>query len=187
MELRRSGFSEPEIRARENQLRQNSTASTATALKGALYPRTDCRGREHRCRRGRLREGNLPDGHAEWRVAPPRSGPARKAWFDGRAAEPNRRTQGAWTWCKKRPSSRTSRMSLRRTRPRPFIWPPAVRRHAPASEAKATGAEDSDSRRGRRSNRPPTNNRSALHFPLDSVKQRLPMDRLENLNRERLS
>ena len=33
MELRRSGFSESEIRARENQLRQNSAASTATALK----------------------------------------------------------------------------------------------------------------------------------------------------------
>jgi trigger factor len=33
MELRRSGFSEAEIRARENQLRQNSGASTATALK----------------------------------------------------------------------------------------------------------------------------------------------------------
>ncbi len=33
MELRRSGFSEVEIRARENQLRQNSTAGTATALK----------------------------------------------------------------------------------------------------------------------------------------------------------
>ncbi|MFO0789986.1 MAG: trigger factor [Pirellulales bacterium] len=33
MELRRSGFSETEIRARENQLRQNSTASTANALK----------------------------------------------------------------------------------------------------------------------------------------------------------
>jgi trigger factor len=33
MELRRSGFSETEIRARENQLRQNSKASTATALK----------------------------------------------------------------------------------------------------------------------------------------------------------
>ncbi len=33
MELRRSGFSETEIRARENQLRQNSDASTATALK----------------------------------------------------------------------------------------------------------------------------------------------------------
>lgn len=33
MELRRSGFSEADIRARENQLRQNSAASTATALK----------------------------------------------------------------------------------------------------------------------------------------------------------
>jgi trigger factor len=33
MELRRSGFSEAEIRARENMLRQNSTSSTATALK----------------------------------------------------------------------------------------------------------------------------------------------------------
>ncbi|MGI9456278.1 MAG: trigger factor [Aeoliella sp.] len=33
MEMRRSGFSEAEIRARENQLRQNSNASTATALK----------------------------------------------------------------------------------------------------------------------------------------------------------
>jgi trigger factor len=33
MELRRSGFSDAEIRARENLLRQNSTASTATALK----------------------------------------------------------------------------------------------------------------------------------------------------------
>ncbi len=33
MELRRSGFSEAEIRARENLLRQNSTVSTATALK----------------------------------------------------------------------------------------------------------------------------------------------------------
>jgi trigger factor len=33
MELKRSGFSETEIRARENQLRQNSAASTATALK----------------------------------------------------------------------------------------------------------------------------------------------------------
>jgi len=33
MELRRSGFSEADIRARENQLRQNSNASTATALK----------------------------------------------------------------------------------------------------------------------------------------------------------
>jgi len=33
MELRRSGFSEAEIRARENQLRQNSAASTSTALK----------------------------------------------------------------------------------------------------------------------------------------------------------
>ncbi|HEY4232523.1 MAG TPA: trigger factor, partial [Lacipirellulaceae bacterium] len=33
MELRRSGFSEAEISARENQLRQNSAASTATALK----------------------------------------------------------------------------------------------------------------------------------------------------------
>jgi len=33
MELRRSGFSEAEIRARENMLRQNSGASTATALK----------------------------------------------------------------------------------------------------------------------------------------------------------
>ncbi len=33
MELRRSGFSEAEIRARENELRQNSAASTATALK----------------------------------------------------------------------------------------------------------------------------------------------------------
>jgi trigger factor len=33
MELRRSGFGEAEIRARENQLRQNSAATTATALK----------------------------------------------------------------------------------------------------------------------------------------------------------
>jgi len=33
MELRRSGFSESEIRARQNVLRQNSTASTARALK----------------------------------------------------------------------------------------------------------------------------------------------------------
>ncbi|QDV72923.1 trigger factor [Botrimarina mediterranea] len=33
MELRRSGFSEGEIRARENELRQNSTAGTAAALK----------------------------------------------------------------------------------------------------------------------------------------------------------
>ena len=33
MELRRSGFSESEIRARENLLRQNSAASTSTALK----------------------------------------------------------------------------------------------------------------------------------------------------------
>lgn len=33
MELRRSGFSEAEIRARENQLRQNSAVSTAKALK----------------------------------------------------------------------------------------------------------------------------------------------------------
>ena len=33
MELRRSGFPESEIRARENQLRQNSAESTATALK----------------------------------------------------------------------------------------------------------------------------------------------------------
>lgn len=33
MELRRSGFSEAEIRARENMLRQNSKASTAAALK----------------------------------------------------------------------------------------------------------------------------------------------------------
>lgn len=33
MELRRSGFSEGEIRARENELRQNSSASTAAALK----------------------------------------------------------------------------------------------------------------------------------------------------------
>jgi trigger factor len=33
MELRRSGFSEAEIRARENMLRQNSNASTANALK----------------------------------------------------------------------------------------------------------------------------------------------------------
>jgi trigger factor len=33
MELRRSGFSEAEIRARENQLRQNSAASTSVALK----------------------------------------------------------------------------------------------------------------------------------------------------------
>lgn len=33
MELRRSGFGETEIRARENQLRQNSNASTAAALK----------------------------------------------------------------------------------------------------------------------------------------------------------
>ncbi len=33
MELRRSGFSEAEIRARENSLRQNSAASTAKALK----------------------------------------------------------------------------------------------------------------------------------------------------------
>lgn len=33
MELRRSGFSETEIRARENQLRQNSAAGTAEALK----------------------------------------------------------------------------------------------------------------------------------------------------------
>jgi trigger factor len=33
MEMRRSGFSEAEIRARENVLRQNSAASTATALK----------------------------------------------------------------------------------------------------------------------------------------------------------
>jgi trigger factor len=33
MELRRSGFSEAEIRARENQVRQNSAAATATALK----------------------------------------------------------------------------------------------------------------------------------------------------------
>ncbi len=33
MELRRAGFSEAEIRARENQLRQNGTASTANGLK----------------------------------------------------------------------------------------------------------------------------------------------------------
>src|SRR3954463_5216710 len=33
MEMRRSGFSEAEIRARENMLRQNSAASTSTALK----------------------------------------------------------------------------------------------------------------------------------------------------------
>ncbi len=33
MELRRSGFSEAEIRARENQLRQNSASTTAVALK----------------------------------------------------------------------------------------------------------------------------------------------------------
>lgn len=33
MEMRRSGFSEADIRARENQLKQNSAAATATALK----------------------------------------------------------------------------------------------------------------------------------------------------------
>jgi trigger factor len=33
MELRRSGFSEADIRARENQLRQNSMVATAAALK----------------------------------------------------------------------------------------------------------------------------------------------------------
>jgi trigger factor len=33
MELRRAGFSEAEIRARQNELRQNSAASTARALK----------------------------------------------------------------------------------------------------------------------------------------------------------
>ena len=33
MELRRAGFSEAEIRARQNELRQNSAASTAKALK----------------------------------------------------------------------------------------------------------------------------------------------------------
>jgi len=33
LELQRSGFSDSEIRARENELRQNSTSSTATALK----------------------------------------------------------------------------------------------------------------------------------------------------------
>ena len=95
MELRRSGFSEAEIRARENQLRQNSTASHGHGPQGALHPGADRRGGEDRRRRGRLREGNLPDRRAERRVAAARAGPARKTRPDGRAAEPDHRAQGA--------------------------------------------------------------------------------------------
>ena len=95
MELRRSGFSEAEIRARENELRQNSTASHRHGAEGALHPRADRRGGEDRRRRGRLREGNLPDRRAKRRIAPARAGPARKTRPDGRAAEPDHRAQGA--------------------------------------------------------------------------------------------
>ena len=109
MELRRSGFSEAEIRARENLLRQNSTASHGHGAQGALHPRADRRRREDRRGRGRLREGNLPDRRAKRRVAAARAGPAGKARPDGRAAEPDHRAQGARSWCNRKPSSRTSR------------------------------------------------------------------------------
>ena len=78
MELRRSGFSEAEIRARENDAAAEQRREHGHGSQGALHPRADRRGREDRRGRGRLREGNLPDRRAERRIAPARAGPVRK-------------------------------------------------------------------------------------------------------------
>ena len=79
LELRRSGFSEHEIQAHANELRQNSAVSTARALKEHFI--LERIAEEEKIDGGRtgLRRGNSPDRRAERRERPPRAGPDREA------------------------------------------------------------------------------------------------------------
>ena len=94
LELRRSGFSDDEIRAHENELRQNSRAATARALK------------EHFILERIAEEEKIEDEPEDYdheialiaaqsgESAAARSGPAGKAGLDGQLAESDRRTKG---------------------------------------------------------------------------------------------
>ena len=94
MELRRSGFSEAEIRARENVLRQNSAASTARSLKEHFILERIAEDESIEAEEGDFEKENLPHGDAKWRVAAAGAGPNREAGPHGRAAKPDHRTQG---------------------------------------------------------------------------------------------
>ena len=94
MELQRSGFSEEEIRAHENSLRQNSMASTARALKEHFILERIAEEEEIDAGERGLRGRNRLDRRAERRIAAAGAGPAGKERLDGRAAEPDRRAQG---------------------------------------------------------------------------------------------
>ncbi len=94
MELQRSGFSDEEIRAHENALRQNSTVSTARALKEHFILERIAEEQEI--------DANEADYEEEIRLiasqgdeSPRRSaGPHRKKRHHGRVAEPDHRAQG---------------------------------------------------------------------------------------------
>ena len=92
MELQRSGFSDEEIHAHENALRQNSTASTARALKEHFILERIAEEEKIEPTEDGLRRGNPADRRAERRVAAAGAGAAGK--------EPAR-----WTSCETRSSS----------------------------------------------------------------------------------
>ena len=94
LELRRNGFSDAEIQAHENELRQNSAASTARALKEHFILERIAEDQKHRGRARRLRTGNRADRRAKRRERAPRAGPAGKGRPDGRPAKSDHRAQG---------------------------------------------------------------------------------------------
>ena len=94
MELQRSGFSEDEIRAHENDPAAEQPRLDRPGPEGTLHPRADRRRREDRRRRRGLRRRNRADRRADGRVAAAGAGPAGKGGLDGRAAEPDHRAEG---------------------------------------------------------------------------------------------
>ena len=79
MELRRSGFSDDEIRAHANELRQNSKQIDGQGAEGALHPGEARREEKIEAAAGRLRRRNQADRRAERRERPPGCGPRSKS------------------------------------------------------------------------------------------------------------
>ena len=97
MELRRAGFNEAEIRARENQLRQNSAASTTQSLKEHFILERIAEEAEIEAEEGDFEKRDFPDCHAKRRISPTCSSPDRKEGLDGRPTKPDPRTEGSGT------------------------------------------------------------------------------------------
>ena len=149
MELQRSGFSDEEIQAHENALRQNSTVSTARALKEHFILERIAEEEEIDAGQAGLRRGNPPDRRPEQRVAAAGPGAAGEIRLDGRAPQPDHRAQGD------RPDPRSTPPSAKRltscTAPtkRPWTTPPAAASTPTSPRPSTTRARKCPKRRKR--------------------------------------